>query len=126
MEPMHRKIGIGLALLMWLCSCGSSDNSKIVGLMVSPVSATATVGSAADFSAALQYVDGHTKSVSNVKWSTQGTAILIFGTLQDGSVSVNCVRRSDYFAGGYVGDTVMAQAEAGGQAYVGTASLACE
>lgn len=112
--------------LLLVCSCGTSNDSNIVGLMISPVSAVSTVGGGAEFSAALQYVDGHQTPVSNVNWSTQGYATHVFGTTPEGHVIVNCVRQSDYFAGGYVGDTVMGQAEVSGQTYMGTASLVCE
>jgi len=123
---MHKYSAIATFLLLLFCGCGAGDKSQIVGLMVSPASATAAVGSGADFSVALQYVDGHQKPVSKPIWSVQGYASLLFGTSADGRLTVQCVRRSDYFAAGYVGDTVMAQAAVGGQVYVGTASLVCE
>ena len=119
-------VALLLAAVCGLSSCGANQDSQIVGLTISPPSAATVVGSGADFSAAVQYVDGHTKLVSNVKWSIQRSATLISGTFADGSVSVSCVRRSDYFAGGCVGDTIMGQAEISGQTYIETASLTCE
>jgi hypothetical protein len=124
--PMLRYDIIALLLLVSLWGCGGSDNSQIVGLMISPVSTATSVGSSTDFSAYVQYVDHHQTPVSNATWSIQGTAALIDGIFADGSVSVKCIRRSDYFGGGYVPDTVMGKAEVSGQTYIGTASLVCE
>jgi len=123
---MYKYSAIAIFVLLSFGGCGAGDNSQIVGLIVSPASTTAPVGSGADFTAALQYVDGHQKRVSKPVWSVQGYATLMFGTSADGRATVQCVRRSDYFAGGYVGDTVMAQVPVGGQVYVGSASLVCE
>lgn len=123
---MHKYALMAILALVLFWGCGAGDNSQIVGLMISPVSAAASVGSGTDFSAYVQYVDGHQTPVSNATWSIQGTASLIDGTFADGSVSVKCIRRSDYFAGGYVADTVMGKAELSGQTYIGTASLVCE
>ncbi len=114
-----------LLALLPLWSCGADQGSNIVGLMINPASATASIGSGADFAAALQYVDGHQRPVSNVTWSIQGKASLIFGTSSSDVVTVQCVRPSDYFAGGYVGDTITGSVEFGGQTYIGTASLVC-
>lgn len=116
---------VSLFPLLWFCSCGGNPDSQIVGLMITPVSAQMSVGGATGFSAALQYVDGHTTTVSNVTWSIQGSASLIFGQPSGANVTVQCIRTSDYFAGGYVGDTIMGKAEVNGQTYMGTASLVC-
>ena len=120
------------ALLPLLCSlflagCGAdSGSSSIVGLMVSPASATSSVGAGVDFTAAIQYVDGHQTSLSNARWSIQGSAAQLMNPSESGaSATVICIRRSDYFANGYVGDTVMATAEFKGQTYIGTGSLVC-
>ncbi len=121
---MLRWSAVAFLCVFLLASCGDNADRQIVGVMVSPVSAEASVGSAAGFTAALQYVDGHQASLSTATWSIQGTASLIFSS-SGATVTVECVRPSDYFAGGYVPDTVMGKAEAGGQAYVGTASLVC-
>ncbi len=117
--------GVMLGLCFFLTACGSDpSSSQIVGLFVSPVSAEVSVGTPTGFSASVQYVDGHHTSVSSADWSIQGTASLVL-TSSGGSVTVQCVRPSDYFAGGYVPDTVMARSEIGGQTYMGTAALVC-
>jgi hypothetical protein len=122
---MHKHAPVALVvLILLLCACGDNPDSQIVGLMISPVSANASVGTPIGFTAALQYVDGHHTSVSNVSWSTQGSASLIIVS-SGSSVTVQCVRTSDYFAGGYVPDTIMGKVEVGGQTYTGTASLVC-
>lgn len=123
---MRKYSPIAIFLLLLFCGCGARDNSQIVGLKISPASTTASVGSGADFTAVLLYADGHQKPVSKPIWSVQGYASHMFGMSADGHVMVQCARRSDYFAEGYVGDTVMVQASVGGQVYVGTASLVCE
>jgi hypothetical protein len=121
----------GRALLTLVCfflvGCGGdSGSNSIVGLMVSPASATSSVGAGVDFTANIQYVDGHQSPLSSAQWSIQGTASQLMNPSGNGSsVTVLCIRPSDYFANGYVGDNVMARAEFKGQTYIGTASLVC-
>jgi hypothetical protein len=110
--------------LLLLVACGDNPDSQIVGVMVSPVSAQVTVGTATGFIASVQYVDGHHTPLSSASWSIQGTASVVIST-SGANVTVECVRPSDYFAGGYVPDTVMGRAEVNGQTYTGTASLVC-
>jgi len=115
---------LAIPCLLLLCRCGNPDN-EIVGLMISPVKTEMSIGGVTGFSAYLQYVDEHKTPVSNVEWSIDGTASLIIGETTTANVSVQCVRPSDYFAGGYVGDTVQGKAEINGKTYSATASLVC-
>src|SRR5215471_17697962 len=108
---MQTKTAIAVFWLLFLSACGNPD-SEIVGLMINPVKAEMSVGGATGFSAALQYVDGHQTPVFNVEWSIQGTCSLIVGDASGTEVTVQCVRPSDYFAGAYVGDTIMLRATA--------------
>lgn len=124
---MRARALLTLLVCFFLPSCGGDPGSgSIVGLMVSPASATSSVGAGIDFTASIQYVDGHQTSLSNARWSIQGSAAQLMNPSESGaSATVICIRRSDYFANGYVGDTVMATAEFKGQTYIGTGSLVC-
>ena len=124
---MRARALLTLLVCFFLLSCGGDPSSgSIVGLMVSPASATSSVGAGVDFTANIQYVDGHQSPLANARWSIQGTASQLMNASENGaSATVICIRRSDYFANGYVGDNVMATAEFKGQTYLGTASLVC-
>lgn len=124
---MRARALLTLFSLSFLVSCGAdSGSNSVVGLMVSPPSTTSSVGASVDFTAAIQYVDGHQTSLSNARWSIQGSAAQLMNPSERGaSATVICLRRSDYFANEYAGDTVMATAEFEGQTYIGTASLVC-
>jgi hypothetical protein len=118
----------GPLVLLFACllvGCGDDPSSgTIVARMISPASVSSSVGVSSDFTAAVQYIDGRQIPVANAHWSIQGSAALVMSSSGSGA-TVMCVRPSDYFAGGYVGDTVMASAEVKGQTYIGTASLVC-
>ena len=114
-----------VVLVALLVACGGDPSANtIVGLMVSPPSVTSSVGVTSDFTASVQYIDGRQTAVGNARWSVQGSASQIWSS-SGSDASVTCIRPSDYFAGGYVGDTIMAAAEVKGQTYIGTASLVC-
>lgn len=121
---MPRSSVITLFCVLLLLACGDNPDSQIVGVMISPVSAEVTVGTATGFTASMQYVDGHHTPLSSASWSIQGTASQVISS-SGADVTVECVRASDYFAGGYVPDTLMGKAEVNGQTYTGTASLVC-
>jgi hypothetical protein len=123
-QHLSMRTVLALSAVMLLSSCGNPDN-EIVGVMVKPTSTQASVGAATGFTAEIQYVDGHTAPLSEVEWSIQGTASLVFSS-SGGEVTVQCVRPSDYFAGGYVPDKVQGKAEVNGRTYTGWGSLVCK
>ena len=129
MLAMRRNVSCRLAFVIlfvafFSSSCGTDSGNEIVGLMVSPASTTSSVGGATGFHAVIRYVDEHETAADNVNWSIHGSASMIV-TSSGSEATVMCVRPSDYFAGGYVGDNVNASCEFKGQTYSGFAVLVC-